>query len=230
LVEANLAEHSYFIAIPAYDGKVCAETCSSLLGVSGFLGFNGINHQMKIIRSGALIDSVRNDLFHSFLHDSSADTLILLDSDIMFEWEDFQRLVVFSHHHDIVCGSYPSKKDTPEFIVNYNKLELDKDGLLPITSIGMGFVAIKRQALLKMQDVLETYFDNKTQRRIYAYCRLEIKDGEYIGEDIHFFNKAVEAGIQPMLDPAIVLGHVGIKQYTEKFKDHITPLLAVQSA
>ena len=66
MVEANLAEHEYFIAIPAYDGKICAETCSSLLGVSGFLGFNQISHQLKIIRSGALIDAVRNELFHAF--------------------------------------------------------------------------------------------------------------------------------------------------------------------
>lgn len=227
-MQANLAEHKYFVAIPAYDGKVCAETCASLLGVSGYLGYNQIPHQIKIIRSGALIDAVRNELFHAFLHESDADTLILLDSDIMFEWEAFQRLIVFSHHYPIVAGSYPSKKDTPEFIVNYDKLEPNKDGLLPISSIGMGFVAIQRQALIDMQKVLETYRNNKTGESIYAYCRLEIKDGDYVGEDIYFFNKAVEAGIQPVLDPYIDLGHIGLKQYTHKFKDYI-PLVIKDS-
>ena len=225
MVEANLAEHSYFIAIPAYDGKICAETCSSLLGVSGFLGFNQVDHQLKIVRSGALIDAVRNELFWYFLNESKSDTMIMIDSDIQFEWEAFQRLLVFSHHYPLVCGSYPGKTEPPSFVVNPTELKLNKDDLLPIDSIGLGFVAVKRQALLDMQKVLETYYEKKHDRTLHAYCRLEIKDGEYVGEDIHFFNKAREAGIQPMLDPFIDLGHVGIKLYDTPFKQTLPTLL-----
>jgi hypothetical protein len=220
MVEANLAEHTYFFAIPAYDGKVCAETCTSLLGVSGFLGFNQIVHQIKVIRSGALIDLVRNDLFHSFLNESTADTLILIDSDISFDWQSAQRLLVFSHHYPIVCGSYQSKNENIEFVVNPSSRKLNEDDLLPIDSIGMGFVAIQRQALLDMQPFLETYIDKKNSRTVHAYCLSGIQpDKSYVGEDIYFFDRAREAGIQPMLDPYIELGHVGIKHYTVPFKN-----------
>lgn len=213
---ADFSKHNYFFVMPCYDGKVCSETTVSLLETSGKLGQMNVSHQFRLIRSGALIDAVRNELVHYFLHHTNADTIILIDSDISFTFEDIERLLVFSEHYPIVCGSYTSKTEPASFVVTVADNKLNEHGLLPINAIGAGFVAIQRKVFDQLN--VDSYKDKKLGTNVKAFFRLLIENGQYIGEDIYFFNKCVEAGFQPMLDPEIKLGHIGIKEYNTPFK------------
>ncbi len=227
MLKANLCEHTYSFATPAYDGKICAETTVSMLDSAANLAKGGVGYNFIIIRSGALIDSVRNEIIHKFLHETHSDTLICIDSDIVFTWEMMKRLLIYSASYPLVAGAYTSKTDTPKFIVTVTEPKLNEHGLLPVDALGFGFVAIQRKALEQMAPYLDSYYMKEFSSDVKAYFRLEIKDGQYIGEDIYFFNKAREAGIQPMLDPLIELGHIGIKQYNTPFKAVLPSVLNV---
>jgi hypothetical protein len=218
LIEANLCEHHYAFAIPCYDGKIFTETTVSLLESSSQLAMNQVSHQFIMLRGGALIDAVRNELIHRFLTMTKADTLICIDADITFSFDMMKRLLVYSHHYPIVCGAYTSKTEDPRFIITTADNKLDENGLLPIKSMGFGFVAIQRQVLEDMKPFLDTYHMKEYGTDVHAYFRLLIENNKYTGEDIYFFNKAREAGFQPMLDPQIELGHLGTKHYTTPFK------------
>ena len=215
-LEANLSSHKYAIAIPAYDGKVCAETTTSLLDVVGNLAYHGISSKCRIVRSGALIDQVRNQIADWFLNETDADTLICIDSDMVFDWNTMQRLLVYSSHYPLVAGAYNSKQEPPKFIVTVSTTVPAENGLVPVDSLGFGFVAIKREVFEGMKNVVESYKDE--QKTLHAFFRLDLTNGVYRGEDIYFFDKAREAGFQAYVDPMIELGHVGIKVYNTPFK------------
>jgi hypothetical protein len=225
MLTANLCEHTYSFAMPAYDGKICMETSLSILDSCAQLAKGGVGFSFNFIRSGALIDATRNELIYRFLNETKADTLICIDADIVFSFEMLKRLLIYSHHYPIVTGAYTGKADVPKFIVTVADNKLNKDGLLPVNSLGFGFVAIQRKALEQMAPLLDSYYMKDFGTDIKAYFRLLIENGQYVGEDIYFFNKAVEAGIQPMLDPMIELGHMGIKQYNTPFKAVLPQLL-----
>lgn len=221
-VEVDLSEHSYAIAVPCYEGKIQAETALSLVQLSGNLTAQGIKHCFLMIRGGALIDAVRNELTERFLHQTECDTMICVDADIEFTWEGFQRLAVFSHHYPIVAGAYPGRIDPPKFIVNYKGNELNEHGLLPINGTGFGFVAIQRKVFEGMKP--DTY-EVEGQEPRKAFFRTTLENGRYIGEDVYFFRRAEEAGFEAFIDPGIDLIHHGSKAYDYKFRDAIHQIL-----
>lgn len=212
IIEADLTKHKYMIAMPCYDGVAHITTVNSLIETAGNLTKNKISYQCNMIRGGALIDAVRNELSLTFL-DSDCDTIIWIDADIGWKWEDFERLLVMSEYHPIVCGAYTCKTDPPKFLISFDSMEYNEYGLLPITSMGFGFVAIQRKVYEDMLKVTPTYFDKNKNRNIPAFFRIMLENGQYIGEDIHFFYEAKKSGFQAWLDPNIELSHTGIKTF-----------------
>lgn len=221
--EADLSEHSYCFAVPCYEGKLYTETCGSLLRVCNKLSAYGIKHSFLVIRGGALIHNVRNELTHRFLHETECDTMICVDADVEFDFEAFERLATFSHHYPIVAGCYPSRTDPPTFFVNYVENKLNKDGLIPVDGTGMGFVAIQREVFNKL-DVVE-YRNKQYDKPIKAFFQMGIVDGESRGEDIWFFEEAHKQGITTYIDPGINLKHHGSKCYDAKLQDCIHQIL-----
>lgn len=226
-IGTNLAEHKYMFAIPAYDGKLCVETALSCLGTAGKLAKAGVPHCFNIVKGGALIDAVRNEIVHRFLNEGDCDTLICVDADIEWEWAALERLLVFSGHYPIVAGAYCGRVEPPKFIVNALDNKLNEHGLLPINGLGMGFVAIQRQVFDKLKEVTPVYRDESRERDMHAFFRTgQISEkGTYIGEDVWFFKQAVKAGFVPMLDPGIELKHHGSKCFDYQIKDYMDQLL-----
>lgn len=217
-MEIDLRTKSYVFAMPCYDGKLCVDTAVGMLQTVSELSVGGVKCQYILNASGSLIDAARNDLVHRFLNTTTDDVLVFIDSDISFDFGAMRQLLALSHLHPIVSGAYPIKSETDKpFLINLTSNKQLDNGLFAIDSIGIGFTAITREALVQMQPVLEKYSIHSSTD-VYAYFRLMIENGKYIGEDIYFFNKAREAGLQPMLDPSIELGHVGTKVYNTTFK------------
>ena len=217
----DISKHSYFFAVPCYDGKLTVECAASLIDTMGRLSAMQITNVGGLVKGGALIDQVRNELTKNFL-DSGCDTMICIDSDIQFNWEAFQRLIVLSDHYPVVCGSYTTKSDKPEFLIDVAEPILNEHGLLPINGIGMGFVAIHRDVFSKLN--VPTYW-NKRLGDVKAFFQTGLQKEGYVGEDIFFFKRCVEAGIQPMLDPQIALKHVGTKVYDTPFSSVLNQII-----
>lgn len=228
-IGTNLATHSYMFAIPAYEGKLQAETALSCLSLAGKLSKSGVSHCFNVVRGGALIDAVRNEMVHRFLYETECDTLVCIDADIEFSWDAMERLLVFSDKYPIIAGCYCSRQDNPpKFVVNVMENKLNEHGLLPVKGLGFGFVAIQRQVFEKLKEITPVYFDELTQRKTHAFFRtgqICEEKGNYIGEDVWFFKQAVKAGFTPYVDPGIELTHHGYKAYNFQFKDNVHHVL-----
>jgi len=222
-IKSEITKHKYAIAIPAYDGKMQMETALSLLDTSGKLMNMQIQHAFIVIRGGALIHDVRNELTHRFLHKTDCDTLICIDADIQWDWDSFLRLMVLSEHYPIIAGCYPSRIDPVKFIVNHTKDTLNQHGLLECNGIGMGFVAIQRQVFEKME--VPTYTHKEYPQKMKQFFHVGIQNDTPVGEDVWFFREAYKQGFPCMVDPAINLIHHGSKAYDYKFQDYVHQIL-----
>lgn len=215
--QVDLADHSYYFAVPAYDGLLNLETVGGIVGTVAQLSRFGISNQTCLLRGGTLIDMARNQITNGFLK-SEADTLIFIDSDIAFDWDAMKRLLAFSCKYPVVAGAYQKRADPPEFPIKVDG-PLNEDGLLPVSGVGLGFCAIKRSVFETLDKFNPVMYDNKDGGGWQAaYFRSVQEEGRYIGEDIYFFRKCKEAGIQPMIDPGIELGHIGPKVFNIPFR------------
>jgi len=231
-ISASLDKHKYAFAIPCYEGKIQTETTLSLLDTSGRFSNLRIPHSFLIIRGGALIHDVRNELVHRFLHLTDCDTLICIDADIQWDWDALLRLLVMSENYPIVAGCYPSRVDPVKFIVNNTTDRLNEHGLLECDGIGMGFVAIQRQVFEKMK--VPAYEHSKYDKPVKAFFQLGLQKRENdkiakpVGEDVWFFREAYKQGFPCMVDPAISLIHHGSKAYDYQFKDYVKEILNLE--
>lgn len=222
-ISVDLSAHRYAIAIPCYEGKIQVETCTSLLSTTYKFNQHQIGHAFLIIRGGALIADVRNELCHRFLHETDADTLICIDADIEWDWEALERLLVFSTLYPVVAGIYPARVEPTKFIVNHRERKLNEHGLLPIEGCGMGFVAIQRKCLEGMKT--NEYDHRDYDKPVKQFFATTIEDRKPIGEDVFFFRRATEQGFECMADPGINLKHHGTKVYDAKLGDYIHQIL-----
>jgi len=222
-IEIDLSKFKFCFALPAYDGKLCMETCQSMLESTNKMTQMGIPWSMVSLKSCALVDSARNQLMHKFLHETNADILIFIDTDISWKWESMERLLAWSTMYDCVSGIYCSRKDPANFVIHVDKYELNEYGLLPISGAGLGFTAISRLALEQL-DVPE-YHTQEYTLPLKQFTAVGVVDGVYIGEDIHFFKVLKEHGIQSYADPGIILKHHGTKTYEYQFQDILSKLL-----
>jgi len=232
-IAADLSEHQFMFAIPCYEGKLQVETAISCLSLAGKLSSQSVKHCFNVVRGGALIDAVRNEMFTRFLDETECDILVCIDADIEFDWSSMERLLVFACHYPIVAGAYPCRVDPPKFIINAleEKPSFNEHGLVAIKGLGFGFVAIQRSALEKLKEITPQYIDKVSGKKTWQFFKTgEINEvGEYVGEDVYFFKKAVEVGITPYLDPGISLKHHGSKVFDYKLMDCIDQLVKGES-
>jgi hypothetical protein len=222
-ISSDLTAHKYAFAIPCYEGKIQTETALSLLETSGKLGMMKINHAHIVIRGGALIADVRNEMTHRFLHLTDCDTMICIDADIQWDWDSMLRLMTLSAHYPILGGVYQSRVEPVKFIVNNTKSKLNEHGLLETNGMGMGFVAIQRRVFEEMK-VPDYDVDNYPQP-IKQFFQTGIQDRKPVGEDVWFFREAYKQGFPCWVDPGINLIHHGSKMYSEKFQDYVHQVL-----
>lgn len=223
LVEADLSKRKFAFGIPCYEGNIKTETCLSLLDTSGKLTAMNIPHAFIVIRGGALIGAVRNEITHRFLHVTDCDTLINIDADIEWDWDAMLRLMVFSTKYPIVAGVYPARTEPTKFIVNHTKNTLNPDGLVECNGLGMGFVAIQRRVFEEMQ--VDDYDIDMYPQPIKNFFDTGIQNRRPVGEDVYFFREAYKQGFPCMVDPGITLKHHGTKVYDAQFKDYVYQIL-----
>lgn len=179
----------------------------------------GIPIRMEMV--GALVEWARDGLVDAFLK-SKSNVLFWVDSDMVWEPEQFMRLVVLSQLRPVVCAAYPAKKDPLTFFVNYDKtkpLVPDELGLLEMYGVGLGFTAMRREVVEKVAAKAPRVADEISGQEMASVFRLDRVDGKRRGEDMAFFADIREAGYKVLLDPSVDLGHVGRKEYRGPIRD-----------
>jgi len=160
----------------------------------------------------------RNNLAWSFLQ-SDCTHLFFLDSDIIIEPRQFQRLL--DSDKEIVCGLYPKKQPQLDWVVNYMPGEqVDANGFLRIRHAGTGALLITRKALQDMinkHPEMQYKGDPDPTAVRYDFFPMRAVDGAYLSEDWAFCNRVIEDGGEIWADTKCQLRHVGKIVYPLQF-------------
>lgn len=183
-------------------GEVKVETMLSVLtNVSDLAEYN-----IEIsFQKGTYLHDLRNIIVNE-ARKAKVDYLMFIDSDVAFEYDSIRKLI--DHNKDIVGGHYNMKK----FPITTTMKPLAEDGksastaetydmpnkLFKCAAVPTGFLLINMKAL----DSMPRFFD-------FEY----LPNGDLLGEDVWFCNKARELGFDIWCDPTIKIGHVGAYMY-----------------
>jgi hypothetical protein len=166
------------------------------------------------------IDQGRNQMATDALAEGFEETL-WIDSDISFNPDDVEKLR--AHPYPVVIGIYPQKgrralashiiPGTPTMTFG------QKGSLVEMLYGGTGFMLIRRQAYLTMQErlCLPLCNDRFGQAMIPFFQPLirRIEDGYwYLAEDYAFCQRARACGFSIVADTTIRLSHIGTYKYS----------------
>lgn len=145
----------------------------------------------------------------SLAKEQGADYILFLDSDMVYPEETLDQLL--SAKKDIIGGIYVKRHTPPKVLLQFKSLNeqkiYDPDNAIEITgniekmeASGLGGVLVKMSVFDKIEK---------------PYFQTLLKDNgvDYIGEDITFFRKIKEAGIDAYCDTSLEYGHEGRKVF-----------------
>jgi hypothetical protein len=153
----------------------------------------------------------------------SFDIWITIDSDIVFTFEQVEKLIQATDEHPVVAGMYRmSDLVNYAFVKDWNETYFKTNGTFqfikpeeidiwkketefkyfPVVYSGMGFMAIRKEVFDKIR---YPYFDSEV-------ITIHTEDGKVIrdicSEDVSFCKKITEAGYQIMVNTDIRVGHI----------------------
>lgn len=175
-------------------GSVDVGTCES------FIKMQRAEHKIfPLSTQYSLIYVARDNLIKKSLENPSADYVLFVDSDIIFEKDALIKLI--EDDVDIVSGVYRLKDESGEVvgcdIFNRQLNNWKKDSTFEIGRCGMGFCLIK---LSVARDVLNHF----------GTCFNPFSE---MGEDYSFCERAKSLGYKIWMNPNVVCKHVGKRMY-----------------
>ena len=216
----------------------------SVMKTSNLLQQHGHVLDTCFVGGDCFIAKARNGLIQSFIEswktEYAADVLVFVDDDQLWDEQAFLRII--SSDKEIVAVGIPKKMDSKEGDPQtFNNILLDMDekgncfvenGLLRISQIGSGFMAIKRSAIEKMIQAFPRKYspgDGGLHPLHYAFFESKIvwdekdetKTGQFWGEDLIFCQKWKSIGGEMWLDPNVTVEHIGRKAWGGNFMEHL---------
>lgn len=220
-ITIDLAGISVLVGIPA-GRDLPALTVKSLLATQALCFERQVPFQIGMVVGSAVVQWARDEVVDLFLQ-SKATRLFWIDSDMVWEPEQFMRLLALSQYRDVICAAYPAKKDQPTFYVNWDQnagLVQGEYGLLEINGLGLGFTVMHRKVIEQLAANAPRVVDDVSKRDLAAVFRIgRTPDGRRQGEDMAFFQDIRGLGHTIWLDPTVSLGHYGSKVYTGTIQD-----------
>lgn len=167
------------------------------------------------------VTELARDLVLADFVESDFDRLFWIDSDMVWEPDEFIKLVALSTRKNVVCATYPAKAEGKlTYYLNMAEGgEIGEFGLIPIKGAGLGFTVMDRlsaQAVSNMGTEITDQISGRTYRSVF---RRDIINGHARSEDMAFFADIIECGFGVWLDPAVTLGHMGMRQWRGKAAD-----------
>jgi hypothetical protein len=178
----------------AYDlARLCTHT-----------GVSGIKSRL-MFSSGSLTEKNRQTIADVVMQNGSFTHMMWLDSDMRFPPDTLERLL--KHDKDMVCASY-TERTNPFLPVTFPDFEdtrsrgftlPDTTGLSPIDACGFGCVLVRTSVFEKLE------------RPYFIVSWNPNGPGCHVGEDLFFFKKAKNAGVQLWQDHDLTkeLAHIG---------------------
>jgi hypothetical protein len=196
-------------------------TVKSLMATQSLCRDRQVPFQMGMVIGSSVVQWARDEVVDVFLK-SDATRLFWIDSDMVWEPEQFMRMLALSQYREVICAAYPAKIDQPTFYVNWDakdKLVRGEYGLIEIKGIGLGFTVMRREVVEKLAYEAPRIVDEIAGRDIATVFRIGQVDGKRQGEDMAFFADIRELGYKVWLDPAVSPSHIGSKVYRGSIQD-----------
>jgi hypothetical protein len=238
------------LATPTLFRVPTVEYAMSVIKTTNLLAQYGIALDSAFVGGDAFISKARNGLIQSFIESWKspfpADVIVFVDDDEAWDEQAFLRIVM--DPHEFIAVAIPKKMDTVEGQPQtYNNVMLDTDGhgnciveggLLRISQIGSGFIALKRTAIEKLMKAYPRQYDpgdGGIHKLHYSFFESKIewgedptKIGQFWGEDLIFCKKWKALGEHIWLDPNVTVEHVGRKSWTGNFMQFLQKHASVQ--
>lgn len=222
-IKISLDGLSVMVGIPA-GRDLPVLTVKSLMATQVLCQQHNVSFSLGMIAGSSVVQWARDEVLDLFLK-GDANRLFWIDSDMVWEPEDFMRLLALSQLRDVVCAAYPAKHDQPTFYVNWDRdagIVLGEYGLIEVKGVGLGFTVMSRKVAEAVASKADVVTDDVSQREIAAVFRIGKTGGKRQGEDMAFFEDIRALGYKVWLDPAVDLGHVGSKTYRGSIRDALT--------
>jgi hypothetical protein len=225
------------------------EYSMSLIRTMNLLMQHGHFLDTCFVGGDAFVSKARNGIVQSFIETWStpypADILLFIDDDQA--WDENSVLRIIQDPHEVIGVAVPKKMDMENGIQTFNNVLLDTDpdgrcfvenGLLRISQIGSGFLAIKRSAIEKMMKAYPRRYspgDGGNHKLHYAFFDAKIiwdadpaVIGQFWGEDLIFCKQWCALGKKLWLDPNVTMSHIGRKTWTGNFCEFLQKHAAVE--
>jgi hypothetical protein len=231
----DLRGRKIMLGLPTYDFKISAKLAISLASFCVQAQQHGVDIQICNISGCSVVSRVRNLISYDFLQSDCTD-LMFIDSDINFNAEDIFRLMAWNSEpkKGIVAGIPVARKKGKVYISTLDTddnehIFMDKMGLVRAKRVATAFMIIRREVFEKLRDAHPEWVyhdEKKVGDEMIAFFDFALKDGQYIGEDFLFCDRARELGFEVWIDPTIKLGHMGVEEFAGAFgEDYLYPLL-----
>jgi len=206
---------SVCIATPAYD-SIKPGYAFSLALTTAELTAKGIPFELLIMHGNCHVDDGRNSLVTDFLHDTQCTDLVFIDSDLKWDAKTFLQLIKHDTV-DIVAGAYPLKSFPKKFPIG-KILNAHPDGLLEVSYAPTGFMRIPRTVFEKL---IPSQTKRGKEKPTYRFFERRYTERTYDGGDVTFCRKWIAAGGKVIVDPRLVLDHIGEYRWSGCFLDYL---------
>jgi len=180
------------------------------------------------IHCGPKVDDGRNSLFKVWLDETSADYMMMVDTDQVLRVDMVERLM--AHRKEIVGGLYftggfnspkrphlyvigESEEGTPQMEVLWN---YPPNSLVEVNGTGGGCLLVTRRAALAVREA-------RGKDHPMPWFAFGMHNNVPIGEDIAFCLTAGKLGIPTFVDTSLVIGHIKLHIVGEE--DYVTSLM-----
>jgi len=214
------------IATPAHDGRLDVWYTTSVVNAVRIAQNENIFLHPVFMSYDALVQRARNDLFGLAI-EGMYDDVIFIDSDLEFNPTWIMDLL--NRPEDVVGGTYRKKTDDSEiYVVKTTNLKIEKNNLIKVDGLGMGFVKLSYKACKALWDNSQEYRNEGKIRRMI--CDIAIVNGDLHSEDTAMFNKLSKLGFTVWLDPKMTCVHLGTKKFYGDFSNFRARLLQNETA
>lgn len=209
------------IGTPAYAGQCYTGYTESLLYTMMLLSQYNIKATVKFVNN-QLVTRARNMICSIFMNDDSYTHLLFIDADI--KWSPEHVLMLLEHDLECSIGIYPNKQ---YYKINGNLIlkpsssiinpHIEKGTLIKVNKAATGFMLIKKSALIKIQNDVETFYlpGDNGDILLHNYFDCKVVDNDYLTEDYYFSYLLNKNHGEIWADKRIKLLHIGTHNYGE---------------
>jgi len=227
------------IAMPCYGGMLTESAFMSFIEWANTANELGIKWTIETLTNESLINRARNTMTANFLANPERTHLVFIDADI--GWKPWHLLAIIDRNVDVIGGLYPMKTLPIKWCVNGIENGHDSgDGLVEVSKIGTGFMAIKREVFFKLNSHQSVHsyqndigMNPDLDQHMKTYFGTDVRGGRLLSEDWQFCDNFRQLGGKVYVDTRVRLKHTGSFTFSddaqqkliESFGTMLTPSL-----